>query len=71
MSETIALLYMAAIFVAIVIAILWVLLPFAVFGIKDRLDTLLEVERKQLEELHAMRRLLDQRDTETKTDESR
>lgn len=30
---------------AVLVAILWVLLPFAVFGIKGRLDTLIELQR--------------------------
>lgn len=30
----------------IVLAVLWFLLPFAVFGVKDRLDTLIKVQKK-------------------------
>lgn len=29
----------------IVVAIMWLILPFAVFGIKKRLDVLIEIER--------------------------
>jgi len=33
------------------ILMLWILLPFAVFGIKDKLDKQLELDRKILKEL--------------------
>lgn len=34
-----------------VLAVLWTLLPFAVFGIKKRLDRLVALQIKQLEEM--------------------
>ena len=35
----------------VVLGILWIILPFAVFGIKDRLDTLIRQNRQLLERL--------------------
>lgn len=43
---------------ALVIIVLWILLPLAVFGIKKRIDELLVVQRQQLENLRMMRRKL-------------
>ena len=45
------LLMLALIGFLIVLAVLWFLLPFAVFGIKDRLDTLIRQNRQLLERL--------------------
>ena len=33
---------------AIAISIAWIILPFAVFGIKQRLDTLIELQKLQI-----------------------
>ncbi len=40
---------------AAVLAVLWFLLPFAVFGIKDRLETLIAEARRSNEELPRIR----------------
>lgn len=44
-----------AVFV-VILAVLWLLLPFAVFGIKSKLDELVNLEKLQLENLRRMRR---------------
>lgn len=51
MSETLASLYVFFVLLGILIAILWVLMPFAVFGIKGKLDELITLEKRQLEHL--------------------
>ncbi|MEA3641864.1 MAG: hypothetical protein VBE63_18285 [Lamprobacter sp.] len=56
--EILALLYIAAVIGALIIAILWFLMPLAVFGIKRRLDELLRLERLQLENLRLLRQHL-------------
>jgi hypothetical protein len=57
-SDVVASLTVFAALVGVLIAILWLLLPFAVFGIKGKIDELLDIERKQLENLRLMRRKL-------------
>lgn len=47
----------AAIF-ALVIGILWLVLPLAVFGIESKLEKILEIEKLQLENLRALRKQL-------------
>lgn len=54
MPETLASLYVFFFLLGIVIAILWVMMPFAVFGIKKRIDTLIGIERRQLEHLREL-----------------
>ena len=39
----------------LVVAVLWLLLPFAVFRIKDRLDTLIELVEKNTEAVLSLR----------------
>lgn len=51
MPETIASLYVVAVLFAFLVLILWILMPFAVFGIKGKLDELITVEKRQLEHL--------------------
>lgn len=38
---------------AIAVVVLWIVLPFAVFGIKDRMDQQISVSKKILKELQA------------------
>ncbi|TWH16196.1 MULTISPECIES: hypothetical protein [Pseudoxanthomonas] len=38
-----------------VLAILWFVLPFAVFGIKGRLDTLISLQRQQTDQIASLR----------------
>lgn len=47
--STTALFMMAAVVGAIVIGVLWIALPFAVFGIKTRLDKLISQNEELLE----------------------
>ena len=54
--ETMASVVVFAWLLAALVVLLWILLPFAVFGIKRRLDTLIELERTQLENLRRIRR---------------
>ena len=42
----------------VVLAILWFLLPFAIFGTKDRLRDLIEENRRSNQELAAIRKQL-------------
>lgn len=42
----------------IVLVILWILMPFAIFGTKDRLNTLIEETRQQNELLTEVRDIL-------------
>lgn len=44
--EAYGLLMIAAVLFCVLLAILWICLPFAVFGIKDRLDTLIKLQRE-------------------------
>lgn len=54
MEESITGTYLIIAILALVLAVLWILLPFAVFGIKGRLDQMLVQSKKishQLEQL--------------------
>lgn len=42
MSDVIGIIYI----LGFVLAVLWFLLPFAVFGVKDRLETLIKLQKK-------------------------
>jgi len=46
------------IFLGLLIAVLWIILPFAVFGIKDLLKELIEVNRIQNDKLNSIANLL-------------
>ena len=46
--------YLALVVLCVVIAALWILLPFAVFGMKDLLRDVLKEQRRTNELLHKM-----------------
>lgn len=46
MGSTAAGIYMVLIVLAIIVAILWILLPFAVFGLKDLMRKVLSEQRR-------------------------
>ncbi len=49
---------MVGVLFIIIVGLLWALLPFAIFGIKDRLDKQIERQDKQIEILHRIELLL-------------
>lgn len=49
---------LAIVFFLLLLAILWIILPFAVFGIKNRLDTIIKVADKASERLERIERQL-------------
>ena len=46
---------LAVVLFLVVLGILWFVLPFAVFGIKGRLDTLIALQRKQNDHIASLR----------------
>jgi len=54
MVETFDLFFVLLILFLVVLAVLWFLLPFAVFGIKDRLDVLIRESQKTNELLRSL-----------------
>jgi threonine/homoserine/homoserine lactone efflux protein len=53
--------YLALLLVATVIAILWVLLPFAVFGLKDLVRQAIREQKRASDLLHEIREALRER----------
>lgn len=58
MTQEMALVYVVATLVGVLLAIVWLCLPFAVFGVKPLLRELLQVQREQQRALDDIRRAL-------------
>ena len=55
-GSDVVLLVVAAVIFGIVLAVLWTFLPFAVFGIKSKLDTVISEQRHTTEAIHMLRK---------------
>ena len=55
-GSEVALLIILAVIFGIALTVLWTLLPFAVFGIKSKLNTVISEQRHNTEAIHALRK---------------
>lgn len=53
-SSAMASLVFAAVIFGLIVSVLWVVLPFAVFGIKKRLDRIIDLQEEQIEVLRSI-----------------
>jgi cell division protein FtsL len=52
--EALAGFYLGFMILVLVVAVLWILMPFAVFGTKDKLQALIEETKKNTEAVNAL-----------------
>ena len=55
-GSEVALLLIGAVIFGIILTVLWTLLPFAVFGIKSKLETVISEQRHTTEAIHMLRK---------------